>query len=94
MDTTGTISIALSLLKHKMITCLHKYYTYSEIPCHNILNKEYYAVSTGISKKDLDNLDEIMTRVDPKFICIDVANGYSSKFLEICKQVRKNIRKK
>ena len=39
MDTTGTISMALSLQKHKMITCLHKYYTYSEIPFNSILTK-------------------------------------------------------
>ena len=31
MDTTGTISMAISLQKYKIITCLHKYYTASEI---------------------------------------------------------------
>ena len=88
MDTTGTISMAISLQKYKIITCLHKYYTASEIPESSILDKNYYAVSTGIGEKDLANLDEIMTVMDPKFICIDVANGYSAKFLEVCKSVR------
>jgi GMP reductase len=36
----------------------------------------------------LDNLDEIMKHVDPKFICIDVANGYMSKFTDTCRGIR------
>jgi GMP reductase len=32
MDTTGTIEMARSLQKHKIITCLHKYYKYYYIP--------------------------------------------------------------
>jgi GMP reductase len=87
MDTTGTIEMALELQKHKVLTCLHKYYTSSDL-LKAELNKEYYAVSTGINMNDLDNLDEIMEKVDPKFICVDVANGYMSKFIEICKLVR------
>jgi GMP reductase len=58
MDTTGTIEMALELQKHKVLTCLHKYYRSDEL-LNSGLDKEYYAVSTGISDKDLDNLDEI-----------------------------------
>jgi GMP reductase len=87
MDTTGTIEMALELQKHKVLTCLHKYYSSDEL-LNSGLDKEYYAVSTGISDKDLDNLDEIMRKVGPKFICVDVANGYMSKFIEKCKEIR------
>ena len=87
MDTTGTIEMALELQKHKVLTCLHKYYSSDEL-LNSGLDKEYYAVSTGISDKDLDNLDEIMRTVEPKFICVDVANGYMSKFIEKCKEIR------
>ena len=31
MDTTGTIEMALEMQKHQIITCLHKYYTASQI---------------------------------------------------------------
>jgi GMP reductase len=86
MDTTGTVEIALVLQKYKIITCLHKYYKWSDIPKE--LNKEYYAVSTGIGENDLKNLDEIMEHLNPEFICIDVANGYASKFLETVKLIR------
>ena len=86
MDTTGTIEMARSLQKHKIITCLHKYYKYSDIP--DDLNKDYYAISSGIRDDDLKNLDEIMEHVDPKIICLDVANGYMNKFIKICSGIR------
>ena len=94
MDTTGTIEMAIALQKYKMITCLHKYYTYDQIPPQDVLDKNYYAVSTGIGERDLCNLDSIMQKIDPKFICIDVANGYSAKFLEVCKLVRQKYPEK
>ena len=87
MDTTGTIEMALELQKHKVLTCLHKYYTSHDL-LKSGLNKEYYAVSTGINSNDLENLDNIIQKVEIKFICIDVANGYMSKFIEKCKQIR------
>ena len=87
MDTTGTISMALELQKHKVLTCLHKYYSSDEL-LNSGLDKEYYAVSTGINDIDLLNLDEIVRTVGPKFICVDVANGYMSKFIEKCKEIR------
>ena len=86
MDSTGTVEMARSLQKHKIITCLHKYYKSSDIPAD--LDKNYYAVSSGIREADLLNLDEIMKNVDPKIICLDVANGYMNKFIKICKSVR------
>ena len=87
MDTTGTIEIALEMQKHKVLTCLHKYYV-----LENLLNKkldmDYIAISTGIGEQDLEKLDKIMSGINPKFICIDVANGYMAKFIDTCKKVR------
>jgi GMP reductase len=87
MDTTGTIEMALELQKHKVLTCLHKYYT-AENLIDKDLDLDYIAVSTGIGDKDLENLDEIMRQINPKFICIDVANGYMTKFIERCREIR------
>jgi len=86
MDTTGTVEMARSLQNHKVITCLHKYYTWEEIPAD--LNKDYYAVSTGISAADSERLDLIIKNVDPKFICIDVAKGYMFNFVKHCAIIR------
>ena len=87
MDTTGTIEMARQLQEHKVLTCLHKYYTSNDLKTSG-LNPEYYAVSTGIGEKDLHQLDEIMQEINPKFICIDVANGYMSRFIETCRYIR------
>jgi len=87
MDTTGTIEMARELQKHKVLTCLHKYYNSNDLLDAN-LNKDFFAVSTGIGDNDLNNLDNIINVIDPKFICIDVANGYMSKFIEKCREIR------
>jgi len=87
MDTTGTIEMALEMQKHKVLTCLHKYYTVDDLKVQ-ALDINYFAVSTGISDKDLDNLNKIVELIKPKFICIDVANGYMSKFIESCRKIR------
>ena len=86
MDTTGTVEMALELQKHKVITCLHKYYKYSDIPPE--LDKNYYAITSGIQENNLNNLYEIMDTIDPKFICLDVANGYMKKFINVCRMIR------
>jgi len=89
MDTTGTFEMALALQTHKVITCLHKYYKpYDFLQQQDSLNREYYAVTSGINDADLINLDEIIRVVDPKIICLDVANGYMHKFVEKCSEVR------
>jgi GMP reductase len=87
MDTTGTVEMAAELQKYKVLTCLHKYYTSQQLLDAN-LDKDYFAVSTGIGDADLSNLDDIINQIDPKFICIDVANGYMSKFIEKCREIR------
>jgi GMP reductase len=87
MDTTGTISMALELQKHKVLTCLHKYYKLEDLKDTG-LDPEYYAVSTGINDNDLINLSEIIKEISIKFICIDVANGYMTKFVEKCAEIR------
>lgn len=92
MDTTGTIDMALGLQKHKIVTCLHKFYKPGDIPKE--LDRNYYMVSTGINEKDLNNLDKLLQIHDPLFVCIDVANGYSDKFLNAVKQIRKKYPKK
>lgn len=88
MDTTGTIEMAKALQHFKVITCLHKYYKADDIPGSNELDINYFAVSSGIQDADLKNLDEIVKKVNPKFICLDVANGYMQKFISTCAMVR------
>ena len=90
MDTTGTLEMAKSLQAHKVLTCLHKYYTVQDIQTaiNNGLGIEYFAVTSGIQPADLEKLDSIMAHIQPKFVCLDVANGYMSRFIETCASVR------
>ena len=44
--------------------------------------------TTQALENDLANLDEIMQKVDPNIICLDVANGYMHSFVEKCAEVR------
>lgn len=87
MDTTGTIEMALEMQKHKVLTCLHKYYTLDDLKDKSI-DVRYCAISTGIGEADLENLDKIARLLKPHFICIDVANGYMSRFIETCRKIR------
>lgn len=94
MDTVGTFEIAKVLAKEKLFTAIHKHYTLEE--WNNFLKNaspdfyDYIAVSTGTGKEDFDKIEKIITQ-NPllKFICIDVANGYSEHFVQFLKKTRK-----
>ena len=88
MDGVGTIAMAQSLQEMDLFTCLIK--NIDDIPVN--LNPERYAVSTGTSEQDFVRLRELLTHCpDTKFICIDVANGYSEHFGEFVSKVRKEF---
>lgn len=93
MDTVGTFEMALALSKLKLFTAIHKHYAISEWNTF-ILNapkgiEDYIAISTGTSKKDADKLASIFKiNSELKFICIDVANGYSEHFVNFVKRTR------
>ena len=93
MDTVGTFEAAKALACHRMFTAIHKHYSLeawgkfmSEADDAIV---EHIAVSTGTGAKDAEKLDVIM-RQHPnlRFICIDVANGYSEYFVDFVKSTR------
>jgi GMP reductase len=90
MDGVGTTEMAIELEKHKMFTCLVKSLTHSSTTLQ--LEPYHFAVSTGTSEEDFKRLVEALD-TDPKirFICIDVANGYSEHFGDFVSQVRKKF---
>ena len=92
MDTTGTVEMAMKLQEFHIVTILHKYYKYTDIPDN--LDREYFAITSGIQEYDLKNLDEMIEKVNPKFICLDVANGYLNGFIEKCKSIRQKYPEK
>lgn len=89
MDGVGTWDMAVELQKHNLFTCMVKSYTLDEwIKNRNLVQKEYIAVSTGISNRDWDETKFILNGTNFKFLCIDVANGYTQKFVEFVKKAR------
>ncbi|WP_332328188.1 IMP dehydrogenase [Endozoicomonas sp. GU-1] len=93
MDTVGTFAMALALAEHKMLTAVHKHYTVEE--WQTFLDKapegieNHIMVSSGTSENDFDKMSEILSLNDKlRFICIDVANGYSEHFVQFVARVR------
>ncbi len=95
MDTVGTFEMAIALAEKKLFSAIHKHYTieqwnsFLENAPEGIENN--IAVSTGTGPSDSDKLASIMN-ANPKlkFICIDVANGYSEHFVKYVEKTRKN----
>ena len=74
-----------------MITCLTKQHGVKKLSKYKNLKKNYQnvALSIGIKKEDFENLDKTLKEFNfIKFICIDVANGYSEHFSSFLKKVR------
>lgn len=94
MDTVGTFEMAKALAKDQLFTAIHKHYSIQEWNDFLLdLAPEMYnyiAISTGTGKDDSKKIAQIF-EANPllKFICIDVANGYSEHFVNFVQQTRK-----
>ena len=93
MDTVGTFEMAVVLAKNKLITAIHKHYSITDWNVFMANSPKdignYIAISTGIKPQDVKKLAAILeTNTSIKFICIDVANGYSERFADFVKQTR------
>ena len=91
MDGVGTFDMAAALQQDQLFTCLVKTYNSNINQWIDAvaLDPENFAVSSGTSDADFDRLNVVLTGVGRiKFICIDVANGYSEKFGDFVARVR------
>ena len=94
MTTIGTLDVYKVLSTYKIITALHKFHKLQDLLDYNnenstcVLNPDYFMISTGIGDEDYKNLKVILDNFECKFICVDIANGYISKFSDFCKVLR------
>jgi GMP reductase len=93
MDTVGTFEMARALADFELFTAIHKHYTIDQWKAFIGRQKpgilEFIAISTGTSNADAAKLDAILKECTAiKFICIDVANGYSEHFVSFLKKTR------
>ena len=95
MDGVGTIEMARALMQQRMFTCLTKFIPLEEITeLFEELNDDtaqFVAYSLGISKDDYANYLLARDAIGDKlrYVCIDVANGYSEGFTAFVKKFRK-----
>lgn len=100
MDGVGTFEQADKLAELGLFTCLVK--TYSETELVNffdpedqdnmIIRSDNVAMSIGITEKDEMKFRNVYEQVgyNLKYVCIDVANGYSERFVDYVKHFRQN----
>ena len=97
MDGVGTFEVADTLAKDKMVTCLVKTYSVNELVTffdtvdETVRNQRcnYTAYSMGITDADHQKFRRVYEEAEGiKYVCIDVANGYSERFLDFVKTFR------
>lgn len=97
MDGVGTFAMAEELAKQGLFTCLVKNYPKYELRLwieevgHTINN--HWAYSMGITDEDLSKFDAVYSAVADgmiRYVCIDVANGYTERFVNFVKKFRES----
>ncbi|KAL3259340.1 hypothetical protein MRX96_002002 [Rhipicephalus microplus] len=92
MDTVGTFEMAQVLAKNSMFTAIHKHYSvqqWKEFYASNPDVFENIAVSSGSGEADYEKMKAILREIPAlRYICLDVANGYSEAFVQFVRSVR------
>lgn len=94
MDGVGTFLMAYTLSQHGMFTCITKqntpkdwYNQFGQIDTNRL------AISIGTNEEDYKKAQEVIATCNLKWICIDIANGYSEHFVEFVRKVRSDYPK-
>jgi len=97
MDGVGTFEMADKLAEGGLFTCLVKTYSQKELVNYfdcadDKLRQErcdHVAYSMGITDYDYNKFIAVYEQApEIKYVCVDVANGYSERFAEYIKQLR------
>ncbi len=92
MDTVGTMTMA-GALAPDMLTCLHKYYSEPELL--GFFKEEAHRTNAfytlGIMDDSFEQMERIAGQVDLRFVCVDVANGYTKYFVDRVKRIRETL---
>ena len=94
MDGVGTFEMATTLAKQCIFTCLVKTYSANELIEYFNSNMpertNNVAMSIGITDDSWGKLQQVtaLCKGNLKYVCIDVANGYSERFAQFVRKVR------
>ena len=89
MDHTGTLQMAEVLAEHQLLTALDKFISIEDL--QGMEDKPWARscfISSGSSDRDFERLQILEESTPSDFICLDVANGYSQKFVDFVYKVR------
>jgi len=91
MDHTGTFAMAEALAAHKLLTAIDKFISVEE--WQNFSKQKPHIVSScfvsiGISEKDFAKVSDVLKTTPIDMICLDVANGYTERFVDFLKSLR------
>lgn len=91
MDHTGTLAMANALAEFHVMTAMDKFIkpaAWKEFAKEHKKLLPFCFVSVGISDDDFKNLDTILKSAPVNFICLDVANGYTERFVSHIEELR------
>ena len=101
MDGVGTFEMANKLASQRIFTCLVKTYEANELidffnarfDIDDSSRTENVAMSIGTSDDDWCKLESVkaLTGSNLRYVCMDIANGYSDHFAEHVRKVRKQF---
>jgi GMP reductase len=96
MDHTGTFEMAKALAQHGLMTALDKFLDFAQWKKFIEQNKNILPMSflsIGITDTDFEKLNQIMKLIEIPFICLDVANGYTERFVSYLEHLRETYPK-
>lgn len=91
MDHTGTFEMAKALAEHKLLTAIDKFIPPADWQAFAEKNPSVIPscfVSIGIAENDFEKLQAVLKVADIPLICLDVANGYTERFVDCLKRIR------
>lgn len=89
MDGVGTWSVARVLQQHSMFTAALKSYSLNDwITEGKSLNLQHVAPTIGVGDDELDRAVQLHAELVLPTLCIDVANGYTQRFVEFVSRAR------
>lgn len=93
MDVTGSMGMARALSRFGALTALHKHYKADELADFfreeaesTVQSNVFY--SMGIAEADHDKFLAVKAKAPVGKICLDVANGYTERFVEVISRLR------
>lgn len=97
MDTVTGPTVFKAIRQHQYISCFPKHFNdlwlKSKVIPEYLEHVDYYMLSCGISDNDVNITTSLIDKLSKhgvhiRFICLDVANGYLTHLVEVCRYMK------